>query len=169
MDIQSNALNLSASGTHDFSNMFDYRLRLKLSELLYNKARGSRNSEFEVAEDESDTRILFLKVYDNGSGTTVEMDREKTARKIRDDLKNEKSELKKILNEELGLFKHDDEVTGQENIKDEKDEIFRFEFTEDPDTSSTSDAKNRKGRWRKKRTKPDTIKNKPATEFVIDE
>jgi len=169
MDIQSNALNLSASGTHDFNNMFDYRLRLKLSELLYNKARGSRSSEFEVAEDESDTRILFLKIYDNGSGTTVEMDREKTARKIRDDLKNEKSELKKILNEELGLFKHDDEVTGQENIKDEEDEIFRFEFTEDPDTSSTSDAKREKGRWRKKRTKPDTTENKPATEFVIDE
>ncbi len=38
------------------------------------------------------------------------MDREKAAEKIREDLKKERAELKKILNEELGLFKNDDEV-----------------------------------------------------------
>ena len=71
MDIQSNALDLSASGTHGFDNHYDYRLRLKLSELLYNKARKSRNTEFDVAEDESDTRVLFLKISNDGSGSAV--------------------------------------------------------------------------------------------------
>ncbi len=107
MNIQSNALNLLASGTHGFNNQYDYRLRLKLSEVLYNKARRARNSEFNVAADDSDTRVLFLKVYSSGSGTKVEMDREKTAEKIRKDLNEEKNELKQILKEELGLFKNE--------------------------------------------------------------
>ena len=104
MDIYTNALNLSASGTHQFNNHYDYRLKLKLSELLYNKARGRRNSEFNVAADETDTRTLFLKVRNDASGTKVEMDREQAAQKIRNDLKEEKKELKQILNEELGLL-----------------------------------------------------------------
>lgn len=170
MDIQSNALNLSASGTHDFNNLYDYRLRLKLSELLYNKASSSRNSEFEIAQDESDTRTLFLKIYDNGSGSTVEMDREKTARKIREDLKNEKTELKKILNEELGLFKHDEEINREKNKQDDgEEEIFRFEFSEESDSVGASIEQKERRRWRKNRLKSDSLQNKPATEFVIDE
>ena len=64
MDIKSNAMDLTASGMHGFNNQYEYRLMLKLSQLLYGKARRSKNSEFVIAEDENDTRILFLKIYD---------------------------------------------------------------------------------------------------------
>jgi len=168
MDIHNNALNLSVSGSHGFNNQFDYRLRLKLSELLYNKARRTNNSEFEIAEDDSDTRVLFLKVYNNGSGTEVEMDREKTAEKIRNDLDQEKLELKKILNEELGLFHDDKKVTEAEETQKSTNETFKFEFLEEPDSAGLN--KNvEKGRWRNRKTKKDTLQNKPAVEFVIDE
>ena len=169
MDIQSNALNLSASGTHDFNNQYDYRLKLKLSELLYSKARSAGRSEFEIARDESDTRTLFLKIYDNGSGSTVEMDREETARKIREDLKNEKTELKKILNEELGLFKHDEEVILENNRQEGEEEIFRFDFSEESDTDPAANEIKERGKWRRKRSKSDSLQNKPASGFVIDE
>lgn len=169
MDIQSNALNLSASGTHGFDNHYDYRLRLKLSELLYNKARGSKNTEFVIAEDESDKRILFLKIYSEGSGATVELDREKTAQKIRIDLKNEKTELKKILNEELGLFKRDETIIQEENQQEEREETFRFEFADEPDSVTVTEKNRKKGRWWKNRSKKDTVQNKPALDFVIDE
>ena len=168
MDIRNNALNLSASGIHRFNNQFDYRLRLKLSELLYNKARRTNNSEFEIAEDDSDTRVLFLKVYNNGSGTEVEMDREKTAEKIRNDLDQEKLELKKILNEELGLFKNDEKVTEAEETQKTTGETFKFEFLEEPDTTGLNKNVD-KGRWRRRKAKEDTVQNKPAVEFVIDE
>jgi len=168
MDIQNNALNLSASGVHGFNNQFDYRLRLKLSELLYNKARRKNNSEFEIAEDDSDTRVLFLKLYNNGNGTEVEMDREKTAEKIRNDLDQEKLELKKILNEELGLFKDVEKVTEAEETQKTTNETFKFEFLEEPDSAGLN--KNvEKGRWRRRKLKKDTVQNKPAVEFVIDE
>lgn len=169
MDIQSNALNLSASGTHGFDNHYDYRLRLKLSELLYNKARGSKNTEFVIAEDESDKRILFLKIYSEGSGATVELDREKTVRKIRSDLKNEKIELNKILNKELGLFKRDETSIQEENQQEEREETFRFEFADEPDSVTVTEKNREKGRWWKNRSKKDTVQNKPALEFVIDE
>jgi hypothetical protein len=168
MDIQTNALNLSASGTHGFNNHYDYRLKLKLSELLYKKARGRRNSEFNVAADDSDTRTLFLKVTHDENGSHVEMDREQTAQKIRNDLKEEKNELKQILNEELGLFSKDEGVLEQENQTKEDEGGFRFEFNEEPDSAKTVEKKE-KGRWRKKQVKKDSTQNKPAVKFVIDE
>lgn len=168
MDIHTNALNLSASGTHEFNNHYDYRLKLKLSELLYSKARGRRNSEFNIAADESDTRTLFLKVRNDASGTKVEMDREQAAQKIRNDLKEEKNELKQILNEELGLFSKDEAVIERENQTKENEGNFRFDFSEEPDTLKT-EPKREKGRWRRRLMKKDSTQNKPAEKFVIDE
>jgi hypothetical protein len=168
MDIHTNALNLSASGTHEFNNYYDYRLKLKLSELLYSKARGRRNSEFNIAADESDTRTLFLKVRNDASGTKVEMDREQAAQKIRNDLKEEKNELKQILNEELGLFSKDEAVIERENQTKENEGKFRFDFSEEPDTLKT-EPKREKGRWRRRLMKKDSTQNKPAEKFVIDE
>ncbi len=165
MDIQSNALDLSASGTHQFNNHYDYRLKLKLSHILYGKARKSKNSEFVIAEDESDTRTLFLKIYDNGSGSKVEMDREKAAEKIREDLKSERSELKRILNEELGLFNRDNEIKEKPKLGDS----FKFDFSEDPDSIAVDKVEPEKNKRLKKREKKDTLENKPATKFVIDE
>jgi len=169
MDIQSNALNLSASGTHGFNNQYDYRLRLKLSEILYSKARGSGNTEFDIAEDETDTRILFLKITNTGSGANVELDREKTAEKIRNDLKNEKAELKRVLNSELGFFKRDETVIQENQQQQDREEVFRFEFTDEPDSTNIPVTEKEKGRWRRNRSKRDTVQNKPAREFVIDE
>jgi len=168
MDIHTNALNLTASGTHGFNNHYDYRLKLKLSELLYSKARGRRNSEFNIAADDSDTRTLFLKVSHDDEGTRVEMDREKTAQKIRNDLKEEKIELKKILNEELGLFGKDVGVMEQKKPEQEEAGGFRFEFNEEPD-STKKEGVGEKSRWWKRRAQKDSTQNKPAVKFVIDE
>jgi len=169
MDIKSNALDLSASGTHRFDNSYDYRLKLKLSDLLYNKTRESKRREFEVAADESDTRTVFLKIHSDGSETEVELDKEKTAQKIRNDLREEKSELKKILNEELGLFKRDEKLEEQKKQPGDEQEIFKFEFSEEADSVSVPVKEKKKGRWRNKRSKKDSLQNKPATKFVIDE
>ncbi len=168
MEIHTNALNMSASGIHEFNNHYDYRLKLKLSDILYRKSRGARNSEFDIADDNSDTRALFLKVSNDGAGAQVEMDREKTAEKIRSDLNQEKTELKRILNEELGLFKNDS-LISEEAPPTKTDETFTFEFHEEADSTQELNTKKVKGRWRRKKPNKDSIQNKPALEFVIDE
>lgn len=170
MDIHSSALDLSASGIHNFDNTYDYRLTLKLSDLLYRKARSKTDSEFNVAEDASDQRTLFLKVSDTGSGSNVEIDREQTAKKVREDLREEKRELKQILNEELGLFRKSPDTLPAPSKETEDKEFLRFDFTED----STAGEPREGGFWKSRRdrrntTKQDTGKNKPAEKFVIDE
>jgi hypothetical protein len=169
MDIQSNALNLAASGTHEFNNHYDYRVQLRLSELLYNKGRRNRSPEFLEAADESDTRTLFLKIHNDGSGAEVEVDREKTAQKIRNDLRNEKSEIKSLLNRELGIFRQEDRV--QEEVTTEKQDQagMRFEFNEDQDSTQLPSSREERMPWWKRKIKKDTAQNKPAVEFVIDE
>jgi len=168
MDIRNNALNISASGIHEFNNHFDYRIRLKLSEILYNKSRGAKSSEFIIAEDESDTRVVFLRVFNEGNETKVEIDRGKTADKIRGDLNQEKVELKRLLKEELGLYKNDTTLIEKKGPQKIDNESFKFEFSEEDD-SSIVDSTGRKALLRKKRVKKEPDQNKPAVEFVIDE
>ncbi len=168
MDIQSNALDLTASGTHGFNNHYDYRVQLRLSELLYSKSRGSAGGEFEIAEDDTDTRTLFLKIYNEGSGAEVVVDREKTAQKIRNDLRREKDEIKHLLNRELGLFRKEGEAENR--APDGKEPgAFRFEFNPVPDTLDTPVPQPENRKWWQRKTKKDTAQNKPAVEFVIDE
>jgi hypothetical protein len=169
MDIESNAINMAASGSHGFDNLFDYRLRLKLSDLLYNKSRQAQQGEFQVAADDSDTRTLFLKVYNDGSGTEVEMDREKTAQKIREDMKQEKEALKQVLHDELGLFKKDAAKRDSSEHGEDRSELFKFEFTDEPEKESNNGSSEDRKRWWRRNRESDTVENKPAMEFVIDE
>jgi len=97
----------------------------------------------------------------------VEMDREQTAQKIRNDLKEEKNELKKILNEELGLFGKDTAAIEKETQIKEDEGGFRFEFNEEPDSAKVEEKRER-GLFRRK-TDTDTAQTKPALKFVIDE
>ena len=116
-----------------------------------------------------DKRTLFLKVYDNGSGVSVEVDREKTAEKIRNDLREEKAELKSILNQELGLFRQD-EAAGELNERKQEEVRFRFEFPAEEDQSEVLPENEReKPRWWRKRSTKDTARNTGVKEFVIDE
>ncbi|MBN1133148.1 MAG: AsmA family protein, partial [Bacteroidales bacterium] len=137
MNIRSNALDLSGSGIHRFDKSYEYRIRLLLSELLYQKARKNDDTEYAGTDDPSDTRTLFLKIYNNGKENKVEYDREQASEKIRDDLKQEKAELKQLLNEELGLFRKEETSTGRSEPAKREGSLFRFEFDEEnpePDT-----------------------------------
>ena len=105
----------------------------------------------------------------------MELDREKTVQKIRNDLKDEKKELKMILNEELGLFKRDESINQMKNQQEEREQTFQFEFTDETDSTTVQGTDKVKGRRWKKRLKKDTfmktdtLQNKPVREFVIDE
>lgn len=169
MDIQSSALDLIASGTHGFNNTYDYRVQLKLSDLLYNKTRGAAGKEFQIAEDASDSRTLFLKIYNDGERADVMVDREKTAQKIRNDLRQEKSEIKMLLNRELGLFGNNGKEESVSPPDHQEPVEFMFEFDVGSDTIQEPAVQPEKRRWWQRNKKKDTVQNKPAMEFVIDE
>lgn len=62
MDIHSSAFNISVSGSHTFDNVFDYRMRVLLSEVLFKKARNKRTDmeEYLVEEDGQRTTIPLI-------------------------------------------------------------------------------------------------------------
>src|SRR4051812_44331967 len=62
MEVKSNALNLTASGTHSFDNKINYRKKLSLNELLSKKAKREKrkNDKFGQGADEGLGRTNFF-------------------------------------------------------------------------------------------------------------
>jgi len=164
MDISSSVLNLQASGTHGFNRKYKYHLATKLSELLFNKARSVPDAEFEIALDKNDRRTIFLVLYDDGNGMNVEFDEAQAMKKIRNDLKNEKTELKKVLNQEFGVFKED--ISVQQRTKIPEGPLLEFDFSPVDTTISADENRPEKPRWWKRR---DQENKKPVLDFVIDD
>jgi hypothetical protein len=164
MDVNSSALNLQASGIHSFDKQYEYHLAARLSELLFNKAKSVPNPEFNIALDNDDKRTIFLVLYDKGYGMKVEFDDEQAMKKIRKDLKNEKSELKSLLNKEFGLFEKDESVSRQKESKEKP--VMKFDFSvEEPADSLNRETEEKTKWWRRKNQES----KKPAFDFVIDD
>ncbi len=107
MEINSSALNLSASGVHDFDNIVDYRLQLLLSDVLGKKVKQN-NSEFGEIEDDGLGRTkLLITMKGPIDDPRFGYDRKGATEKLKTDIAAEKQTMKAILKEEFGLFKKD--------------------------------------------------------------
>jgi AsmA-like C-terminal region len=138
MEIKSSAADFTVSGKHDFNNNYEYHVKTYLSEVLSRKARkGSQyNTEFGVVEEDGLGRSsIYLKVTGNGEDLKVVPDLKATVGSIKQNLKNEKSNLKNILNEEYGWFKKDSTMK-QEPAPRPK---FRIEWSETDTTRVQKD------------------------------
>ncbi|MCK6649115.1 MAG: hypothetical protein L6Q66_05635 [Bacteroidia bacterium] len=110
MEVKSNAINITASGTHTFSNEINYKIKLSLNELLAKKAKKAKkeNEEFgEVADDGLGRTNIFLSMTGTINDPVIKYDSKSAIQNVKEDLKVEKQTLKTILKEEFGLFKKD--------------------------------------------------------------
>ncbi|MCD4832471.1 MAG: AsmA-like C-terminal region-containing protein [Bacteroidales bacterium] len=132
MDIESTALNLSASGTHQFSNEYSYHVKVLLSDLLSGKMKKSKRKkqvDEKIEEDDKGRVTLYLLIEGDKDKSKVKYDR-KAARTVRkENLNDERTELKQILNEEFGWFKKDSSVNNEIRQNSDQDE-FEIEFEE---------------------------------------
>ena len=97
MEIKSSVMDLTASGTHSFENIVDYKLQLDLSQILGRKVKA-QNSEFGTIEDDGLGRIrIFLSMKGPLANPKISYDRKSIEQKIVQDVKQEKQDLKKIL------------------------------------------------------------------------
>jgi hypothetical protein len=100
-------LNLTASGTHDFDNMVDYKLNMLMSDVLSKKVM-ERNTEFgEIEDDGSGKSRLLLTMKGPVDNPKFGYDKKGVGEKIKQDLQADRQNVKKMLKEELGLFKKD--------------------------------------------------------------
>jgi hypothetical protein len=130
MEIKSNAINVTASGTHTFDNEINYKIKLSLNELLAKKAIRAKkeNDEFgEIADDGLGRRDLFLSMTGTVDKPIIKYDSKGAVEKVRQDLKVEKQTLKTILKDEFGLFKKDSTLTKNKAPKDDTKFIIKWD------------------------------------------
>jgi len=163
MDIRSNALNIQASGHHSFDKTYEYHLATRLSELLFNKAKSNPDKEFNIALDQDDRRTIFLVLFDEGNGMMIKFDEEQAMKKIREDLRKEKQELKNILKDEFGISGKE-EQQRESNGKTEQP-VFKFEFQEEEPQETQPPVEEKRKWWQRKKDTAST----PGLKFIIDD
>ena len=131
MDIKSSAADFLVSGKHDFDNNYEYHVKTYLSEILSRKVKKNRPEFGLVEEDGLGRTSIFLKITGKGEDVKVGYDLKAAGGNIKQNLKNEKSALKNILNEEYGWFKKDSSLKQSPAPKPK----FRIEWSE-TDTSN---------------------------------
>ena len=123
MEIISSALNIFVSGKHGFDNMVDYHFQLTMSDLLSKKAKKAKkeNEEFGIIADDGLGRTqLFISMSGPIDDPKISYDALGAKEKFKADIKNEKQTLKKVLKEELGLFKKDSTLNDSKKKKEKK-------------------------------------------------
>ncbi len=103
MQVRSSAADLSVNGKHDFNNTYEYHVKMLLSEILSKKARKNKTlrSEFGEVEDDGLGRTsVFLKIEGKGKESKVTYDLKAAGSQIKSDIKRERENLGKILDEE---------------------------------------------------------------------
>jgi hypothetical protein len=148
MDIHSSAFDITASGLHGFDKNFTYKVKVALSELLAGKRQRSSprgESEFGVIEEDGLGKVfVYLVIEGDPQGTEIRYDRRGALKNVRDQMGEERQEIRKILNEEFGLFKKDSMLPGESGEENQPDFIIEWEEKDslsipDKETDNKSD------------------------------
>ena len=140
MDIHSSAFNISLSGTHHFDNTFSYKTKILLSDVLAGKTirKKSGTEEFgEIQDDGFGKTSFYLSINGNTDDYKVSYDTKTAMQEVKKNLSNEKKELKKILNQELGLFRKDTSTYSSDNLSNKNK--FKIIWDESQKDSSIID------------------------------
>jgi hypothetical protein len=143
MDIYSSAINITALGIHKFDNSYDYRIKVSMTDLLFNKARKKRKeiTDFGIIEDDGLGKISVpLKFIGKGDKYEITFDKKAALGTLKNNIQNEKKVLGNIFREEFNNSHEDNNLKEKEmnsknidyNISweeqyDKKDAIFEKE------------------------------------------
>jgi|WetSurSiteA1Bulk_404760.scaffolds.fasta_scaffold03146_2 hypothetical protein len=139
MNINSTAFNIAVSGQHSFDNQFDYRMRVLLSEVLFNKARKKKQeiNDFLIEENQADQTTIPLIIAGTPENFDVRFDRRRAFDLTHKNLKEESSAESKPSSDNFKIeweepVKKQEEVSHPESREDGSD--FIIEWNEDEDS-----------------------------------
>lgn len=140
MTISSNVMDINLSGIHGFNDDIDYRFDFTLRKLYYKKPQEELFGP--VADDELGKR-LFLRMYGNLEDPQYELDSEEKQVVMKQNIEQEKKDVKSLLKSELGLFKKDSTVKNYTAPKkiEPTFEIKWDEFDDKKETEKTESNK----------------------------
>ncbi len=152
--VNNSALNLTLEGSHTFDNQIDYQFELVLNELLGRKVKKPKENEFGYVEDDGLGRTkIFLKMTGNVDNPEVSYDKEQLKSHVKEKVNEEKQTIKRLLNEEFGLFKNDSISKPKKKETEEKPFTIEWDDSENQDTSQTKSEKKEESQSEKKKTK----------------
>lgn len=136
MEINSSAINITMSGTHDFDNNVDYHFIVDLDEIRAKKAKAAKpqNLEFGIEETDGGHRTrLYISMKGYIDTPEIKYDTKGAIQGVKDDLHQEKQNLKSILHNEFGWFKNDSLNSKDKNRKEDrkKDDGGKFILLQD--------------------------------------
>ncbi|MFH2096063.1 MAG: AsmA-like C-terminal region-containing protein, partial [Bacteroidota bacterium] len=136
MNIKSSAFDIELSGEHTFDNDINYKIKVLLSDILARKAKKAKkeNEEFGQIEDDGLGRTsIYISITGNVDDYKVSYDTKKVKDHIKESLKEEKNNLKQILNEEFGWFKKDSAVIKNKDPEQDNNSNNNFTIRWDED------------------------------------
>ena len=130
-NIASSAINLSVSGNHKFNNELDYHFVILLNEILGKKVKKPSKNEFGYVEDDGLGRTkIFMKMYGSTENPQFGYDTEELKTHLKTEVEQEKKTIKKLLNQEFGLFKKDTTIKDVKTSTQPKKSPFQIEWEE---------------------------------------
>jgi hypothetical protein len=123
MDINSSAINISASGTHNFDNIVDYHIKMLLSDVLGRKVKSNMTEFGEVEDDGLGHSKLFLCMKGPVDDPKMSYDKKAAGDKIKSDIAAEKQNIKGLLKQEFGFYKNEPSVQVPKPKKKEEMQV----------------------------------------------
>jgi hypothetical protein len=123
MEIASSAINITASGVHDFDNNVDYSIKLLLSDVLGKKAKSSITEFGAIQDDGLGRSQLFLSMKGKVDDPKFSYDRKAVAEKIKVDVAKDATNIKNALKEDFNLLKGKQNKTTNPPSKKEELEL----------------------------------------------
>lgn len=126
MEVQSSVLKLKGYGSHTFGNEIDYHFSVLTSELRKNKQRKAPPPPTAIEDDGLGQTRLFLYMTGTVDHPIINYDRRAVIKKIADDFKQEKRELRDVIRQEFSRNKpKPEEKEAKSSVK------FEIEWDED--------------------------------------
>ena len=134
MDIYSSAINITALGIHKFDNSYDYRIKVLMTDLLFNKAREKRKeiNNFGIIEDDRLGKISIpLRLTGMGDKYEISFDKQTALNTLKKSIQNEKKALGDIFKEEFNSNEKD--TAGKENFLNRKSTNYNVSWEDQYD------------------------------------
>jgi hypothetical protein len=134
MDIYSSAINITALGIHKFDNSYDYRIKVSMTDLLFNKARKKRKEieNFGIIEDDELGKISIpLRFTGKGDKYEITFDKKTALSTLKKNIQNEKKVIGNIFQEEFNYSRKD--TADKENYINKKGMDYNISWEEQYD------------------------------------
>ncbi len=102
MEIKNSVLDLQLVGTHTLENKIDYTIRLQLADVLFNKRKPGKGEfdDFIQEQNPGDDPAIYVKMKGDVGSPTISLDKKAIGASIKQDMKDQKQELKDIFKKE---------------------------------------------------------------------